>query len=236
MHAAAPIHKILTKNTTYITFLRHPISCILSTIYSGIRLDNNQKIPKKIELEKQIHWYLDNAFGLTKQNNRYFLLSRFFLFFYDDVWDNVNEWPPKNFEPNGKYKDFSNKEILDLCNKVINKHFKFIGITEKFNHSIFILSSLFNKNNIPEWNFLHVTGVPHFSELSNDIIDRLKEILSLEIELYNSQLFKFNTLYEKYFTEYKGLINKQITFNARKKRITKNLEKNKFIFYILFFL
>jgi hypothetical protein len=223
LHATAPIHKLIEKNTTYITFLRHPISCMLSTIYSGIRLENNQKIPERIKLENRIHWYLDNAFGLTKQNNRYFLLSRFFLSFYDDIWDNVNEWPPKNFEANGKYKDHTNKEILDLCNKIIDKHFKFIGITEKFDLSIFILSSLFNIEKIPNWEYLHVTGAPHYTELSNSILDRFTEILKVEIELYNAQLLKFNNMYEAYFSRYFGLIDK-INYLNGKKKVTEHLE------------
>lgn len=224
VHACCPIHNLIKKKLLYVSFLRDPISCMMSTIFSGIRMSNDQKLPSSNKiLEEKIHWHLDNAFSLKGHKKRYLLLSRFFLAFNHNTFDNINEWPPKKLEPGGFYENYNSHEILDLIKKIINKYFLFLGFTEKFNESIFLLLSLINFKrfqSLPKWNHLHVSGAPHYSELSESLLDRFKEILSIDISLYEYCLNQFNSNYSSYLDE---LNNIGFNLQGSQKKITKTL-------------
>lgn len=223
VHACCPVHRLIEFKTKYISFLRNPISCLLSTIYSSIRMKNNQEIPQdKKKIEDSIHWHLDNAFGLKGNKQRYLLLSRFFLCFYDRVFENISVWPPKNLEPGGKYDNQSSTEIISKVKDIIDEFFPFIGITEKFDMSTFIFLSLigYRENTNHKWKHLHVSGAPHYTELSDSVIDRISEILSIDIEIYNFYLSIFNNKYQNYLHK---LSNLGYSSLERKKLITKEL-------------
>ncbi len=65
-----------------------------------------------------------------------------------------------------------------------------------FKYTNEILENINNKYPVLHYYNYNFTNKNVFS---NSILDRLNEILLVEIELYNAQLLKFNNMYETYF-------------------------------------
>mgnify|MGYP001262791252 CR=1 FL=1 len=115
----------------------------------------------------------------------------------------VEEWAAKYARSNWQVKWIAGEEDLEAAKQIINERFKFIGITEKFDESLEILSSVFNL----DVSYSKPKMVVRDNELKNSLLLDKKHSLfeeqnELDIKLYNYVL-------EKYYPNQLELLNKK---------------------------
>jgi hypothetical protein len=196
VHATCPIHKVLGLETAYVSFLRNPINSFMSSVVNALREDYGDDVVRDPKILCERSWpQIEQT--QRSQKGRQLFFARFFLCFQDGVWDNVKFWSPDV----SKYVDISDDELIEMSEGVITEHFPIMGITEYFSESLFVLLSSYGVNRIPLWKQEHRSGAPSIQEIEDldpGIIEAVKDIMRVDIELYNRQKTNFETRFAPY--------------------------------------
>lgn len=168
-HFCYGVHNFLPHPYTYITFLREPISRLLS-LYKYSRFDPSSYYhglarnasPEEFFFQSNL-MELDNGmlrFIVGKETD------------YNDLFINRT--------PIGK----CNEKMLEIAQKHLIQDFDFVGIVERFDESVILLKRVFGWNNAY---YLKRNTASKLDQVdfNQDLIDRLREKNKLDIALYN---------------------------------------------------
>lgn len=237
-HFGFRIDSIFTQKPIYITMLRHPVERTLSayehirrtidkTLFLKIFSDKNEltdffKDPETrgVFINSQVrHIGLDiDVPSILKSKNEiknfYFQYAKFF------INPNIND-----------------EKLLDIAKKRLSQ-FSFVGITERFEESLMLLSYTFGWNSI---NYIPKERITinriNPESISNELMNQIKDDTKYDLELYNFVLKifekRFSTmvkeLKEKYLTpELEKLPFTEMMFNLLEKHrdyCFRNIEK-----------
>ena len=202
IHALCPIHREIRHKTRYVSFLRDPKHMFLSRTFNyyrntrGLSIDGitrkeiNETVLDSIKLHEDWH------------GDRFLMTAMWFLCFDDGTWNNIAADVP-NYK---KYESMSDADLVNRCSSNIKKHFPFIGITEYFSESIFIICSLFGLDRIPLFEIKHQFSAPGPDNLDADVLKELERLLRVDMALYEDQKNNF----EKTFSEYLAAFDQTI--------------------------
>jgi hypothetical protein len=90
-----------------------------------------------------------------------------------------NSWNNRGLIPT----EFSN-DILASATHVLNKYFTFVGITELYDESLFILAGYLGLKKLPLWKFFGGSGRPSLENINPRIIRKIDSITQIDKELY----------------------------------------------------
>ena len=79
----------------------------------------------------------------------------------------------------------------------------FIGITELFDETLFILAYLTGHDTIPRWKRECISFAPNYDDLDSGIINTIKDIVADDIKIFQHFYNKFTTEYRDYINYYK---------------------------------
>ncbi|WP_164716638.1 sulfotransferase family 2 domain-containing protein [Paenibacillus whitsoniae] len=179
-HFVYGVHVYFQRPVQYIAMLRDPVEHIISTYYY-IKGDPN-------------HPYYQE---LTTNNI---------------TLDNFHEWRSQYFtELNNSQTRYmagvASRELLpedlEAAKKNVREQFALVGLTERFDESVFLLNKTLAWN-IVTYRSQNVTAVrPKQKELPHDLIQRIRENNKLDVELYNFTVELFNQKIEELEAETK---------------------------------
>lgn len=166
-HFRFGIHEIIEKPSTYITMLRHPIDRVISTFYF---IRSNPHHPFYREANNMNL----KDFVLSTDIEADFLVNNMQTSFLSGGY-----YPPK-------------KDHLEIAKENLVKYFEVVGITERFNESIFLMKKALGWKKIVYKSKNITRNRPRIDELSAEILEIIKQKNQLDIELYNFavQLFE----------------------------------------------
>lgn len=159
--------KVCKPSSIFITMLREPIDRVLSTYYYLTTSPEN------------FYYNQVKAMGLKEFIN----------------WDSRDRWIIDNHQTRliTGTNLISQTPDLNEAKRIIRDRFKFVGLLERFTDSIQLLSYIFGWQFAEENRKVNITSTrPKKTELASQIIDDIKAINQLDIELYNyaAQLFE----------------------------------------------
>ncbi|MED3882339.1 sulfotransferase family 2 domain-containing protein [Priestia megaterium] len=173
-HYPFGIHQYFTSPAVYITMIRDPIERVISEFYFI------QKVPQHdLFIYKQIE---------KKQMS------------LEDYIDMDNEkFKLRNANMQTRFLSGGNTIDLEKAKENINKNFAFVGITEMFDESLFLLQKKLGWKNV-KYSKVNVNkSRPLKDQISLEVLQKIKMKNQLDIELYewvkgifNKQLNKFN--------------------------------------------
>lgn len=217
-HLGFGLHNFLQQPYTYITFLREPVSRAISMYYYYQKTKNPRFL--NLSLKEFIQTYGGVQNGMTKNLAGIVLQSQ--------------------LSNNNKSQELCcNRESLEIAQRNIQEHFKFIGISERFDESLLLLRQilgwkipLFDKSNISkkpqniEQDTLRL--IENFNELDLELYEYAKAIFEEIIERQGSS---FNQELEEFQQANESVPNKlyyrvNTIYNRAANRIYKELVKS----------
>lgn len=193
-HFSFGLHEWVGRDASYISFVREPISRMISLYYYCIPTFKGKFNPKKgIPVEKM------------RQNLSY---PDFFLDFDQCI---AGDYSPEAFFAsksaeldNGMVRRFSGKGMspdrcteadLEMAKKVIEKAFSFVGLTERFSESLARISELFGLNLLREKKVNTGSKAREnvgMVEFSPELLSKIKDMNRFDILLYDWVSKKFD--------------------------------------------
>ena len=182
-HTAIPPHLALPDSMPfqYVTMLRNPISRFVSVYYWTYK-----------HRHADVHWVPDiiKKGATLEQYVDYFISSKTYpggfspcCYFYD-AWNHF-----------GLIPDEISKDILASAKYVINNYFSFVGITELYDESLFILSGLLGLKKLPLWDLLTSSGRPDLHTIDPGVIRKIESITEIDNQLYCQMRDNFEKKY-----------------------------------------
>ncbi|WP_264739377.1 sulfotransferase family protein [Cytobacillus firmus] len=156
-HHPFGLHMYTNKPCAYITMLRDPVDRVISMYFYNLRKVNHplHKKVKELTFEEFI-----NDKQLTRRTvNRQI----------QKIVGNLN--PEEN--------------DLKKAKKILAKHYKVVGITEMFDESIFLMKKELGWRDITYERKNYTADRPTKDQFSDEIIEQIKELNHLDIQLYN---------------------------------------------------
>jgi len=160
-HFAFGIHKYLSAEAKYITFLRNPVDRIISHFYY-VKKHNVKEHIKNMEgdtfeeyLEKGLQYELNN--GMTR------LLCS---------------------EEKIQKGSTVTRDDLETAKRNIEKYFSFVGVLEEFHKGLMILNNMLGWGNALIYKRKNVTEHPKREEFPKHVINKIIQMNKLDIELY----------------------------------------------------
>ncbi|MFT4412441.1 sulfotransferase family 2 domain-containing protein [Fredinandcohnia humi] len=154
-HLSFGIHNYVQKPVTYITFLRDPFDRLISE-YSFI-------------LRNPEH-------GLHQQVKKMSLLE------YQELEVNKNK-QSKVIIGKPLSESIDMKDV-EKAKEIMRKHFTFVGITEHFTESVFLLKKEFNWYNASYTSMNVSQNKPDRNTISNDCLEAIRENNQIDLALY----------------------------------------------------
>jgi hypothetical protein len=202
-HMKFGLHEYMQQPVTYITFLREPIERIISHYYYVVRYSDHylhdQVIAENINLKDYV------ARGLTDETN--------------NGQTRLLSGVGKNF-PYGACPP----EILESARDNISNHFSVVGISERFDESLVLMTNLFGwrlhyyyKENVTNKRTLKeqippaaLAVIKKYNQLDIQLYERAKKDFMKRVERqpssFHHKLAKFRKL-NKYLGRFENLIN-----------------------------
>ncbi|MGM3308949.1 sulfotransferase family 2 domain-containing protein [Anabaena sp. WFMT] len=172
-HFCYGVHEFLPQPSTYITFLREPISRLLSLYYYSQSNKTAYYHKQAVNASMEQFFFKSNLMELDNG------ILRFIVGDANDLFINRT--------PLGQ----CSRSMLEQAKENIINHFAFIGFSERFDESVLLLknklgwkNSFYLKRNISTKNKNHHNIDPF-------IIEELRKRNSLDIELYKFALVRF---------------------------------------------
>lgn len=162
-HLGFGLHEFLPQPCTYITFLRNPVDRVVSMYYYFQRTGNNYV--QNLTLKEFIQTY-----GGARDNMTKYLSG-------EKLKIQLND-------PNNEIDYQCSSESLETAKSNLKKHFKIIGIAERFDESLILLKNklgwkvpLYDKNNVSK-------NRPSTKEVSKDTLNLIEKFNEFDIQLY----------------------------------------------------
>ncbi len=202
-HMKFGLHEYMQQPVTYITFLREPIERIISHYYYVLRFSDHylhdQVIAEKINLKDFI------VRGLT---------------------DETNNGQTRLLSGVGKSLPYGDcpPEMLDSAIDNISKHFSAVGISERFDESLILMTNLFGwrshyyyKKNVTKKRAIKdeipldtLEAIKKYNQLDIQLYERVKkdfmERLARQPSSFHHKLAKFRQL-NRYFGRFENLMS-----------------------------
>lgn len=215
-HFGYGVYRILPKKPVYITMLREPIETTISdyehvkrhyiipaTPYLTGRNEEVYRGESLVELLKDPYkqWRFTNPATrhlALEYVPKHVLMERF-------EFKKIADMDPYSMQY--IYHGLSDEELLEIAKKHLSE-FAFVGITEKFEESLFLLWYTFGWKPIYDYSNQNVApSRPHKQNLSFDTIEAIKDATKLDSELYvfarqlfeNRYLHMIEDLKSKYY-------------------------------------
>jgi len=198
-HNSFGVHDFVPGPCAYFTFLRNPIDGFLSQYYwflTGIPKNEHQKhigIPlEEFGIEQYVVYAENNGYDIVTSTN--WLATH---------WHGERagkEVPTAvSIKQNGFLaQERCTEEIFEQAIKNLETHYAFIGITEKYAETIFLLNKMMGWDySIPFPHTNRAKKPVQKSELSPDILERIKKLRFYDFKLYAMAKEWFSNLVEK---------------------------------------
>jgi hypothetical protein len=186
-HLGFGLHEFLPQPCTYITFLRNPVERVVSMYYYFQRTGNN---------------YVQN------------LTLKDFIQTYGGARDNMTKYLSGEklkiqlTDPNNEINYQCSTESLEIAKSNLKKHFKVIGLAERFDESLILLKKrlgwqlpLYDKNNVSKKR-------PSTKEVSKDTLNLIEKFNEFDIQLYEYAKELFEELINQQGSSFKREIEK----------------------------
>ncbi len=214
------------KKPKTLTFVRNPFEHAISFFYHLKRITDRQYLDVFIDPVKQMSLedYMYNAGHAHDSDYRNLQIRKL-----------TTKLRYKNFQ-RGEDQSFSvipdssNLSDLEYAQKLLTD-FMFVGISERFEDSLFLLCYLLGLRPLANIPYLNTgTNKPHLEQISSDIYDEIARNNALDIELYNfaQQLFeqRFTSMCEDLLERYASPELARIKLPLPKEVIHELLEKH----------
>ncbi len=198
-HNSFGIHDLVPGSYAYFTILRDPIDEFISQYYwfiTGIPKDAHQKhigIPlEEFGIEQYVEYAENNGYDVVTSTN--WLAAHWHgKLIGKEVRTAVS------VKQNGFFaQDTCTEEIFDLAIKNLETHYAFIGITEKYAESVFLLGKMMQWDRLVPYAQTNRAEKPvQRSNLSPDILERIKKLRFYDLKLYTLAKEWFSNLVEK---------------------------------------
>ncbi len=159
-HVGFGLHNFLQQPYTYITFLREPVSRAISMYYYYQKTKNPRFF--NLSLKEFVQTYPGVQNGMTKNLAGIVLQSQ--------LSDN-----------NQSQKLCCNQESLEIAQRNIQKYFKFIGISERFDESLLLLREILGWR-IPLYDKSNVSQKPR--DIEGDTLRLIENLNEFDRQLY----------------------------------------------------
>ncbi|MGY2339191.1 sulfotransferase family 2 domain-containing protein [Pseudomonas sp. SDO5532_S415] len=193
-HLWFDLNRYIGKDLNYITMLRDPVQRTISW-YSHVKRDPNAYRHDRVVGE---NWSLLDF--VTDKDTQWDMVNTQTLFLAADLdFDQLSKDPVGYGTATVKSyaARINDRALLDLAKSRLEK-FMFFGIAEKMNHSLHLLSNALDV--YPQFSHqkLRVSdNRPADSEISNEAISAIREITSLDQELYDWAVGVFESRYDE---------------------------------------
>lgn len=190
-HQHFGLHSEFSTPSEYISFLRNPIERVVSYYYFVMRIPNHRLFQtNKINKNTTLIEFVSEVDEADLHNGQIRFLSGI---------------------------KASEREMLDIARKNIEKHFSFVGTLENFNECLVLLRRQYNWPT-PYYRIKNKTkGRPILSDINKEVIEIIRSKNQGDIDLYNET---------KKLIEYKISKDPSISFEASK---IKNISRIKFL-------
>jgi hypothetical protein len=162
-HFSFGLHRGLARETTYVTMLRDPVERVVSLYHHHLR-------------------FQDDTFGVI---SRQFTLAEFASLpeIANDQSRRLSGLDPTSIEAS---------VVLHKARHNLHTHFGFVGISERFDESVVLLSRMFNWPNVHYRSKLVNRAKPATDDLPREAIGAVAEANALDLQLieYCRQLFE----------------------------------------------
>jgi len=163
-HFRFGLHEYIPGPATYITFLRDPLERLKSAYYYILSRPNHREYDavRRMSLEQ----YMQDPISVDSVGTQVAVLS------------GLNAHKISQLEnPN---------EALTLALQNTEKHFALVGLTERFDQSLILLAEAAGWHDMPFYTRKNTTrNKPVKTAISEEFISRVREIHSLDFQLYN---------------------------------------------------
>ncbi|MBY0429761.1 MAG: hypothetical protein K2Q10_01065 [Rhodospirillales bacterium] len=197
LHNPSPVHKLTARPCRYVTLLREPIAANISE-YFWIRTCKNT------------HLSFEEYFDIMP--DCYNPFCRWLISLEDDTpfWGApVN--PHFLFTPEHYKKRLDEDELVRRAEAIIAKHFDFVGISEHFSDSLFIMAVYFyGWDSLPVWVRTNPSARPmgwRDEQISPAIKDKIARACRADILLYRRCLAAFEPLARSVARKFGGLLD-----------------------------
>lgn len=186
-------HSYFENSCTYITFLRNPIERVISQYYYIKRLKGH-KLEQIISDENlSLSDFVERGLSVVTDNGMTRKIA--------GLSDNVG------------FQQYD-RGLLDVAKQNIEKHFKFVGISEHFDESLMILGDVLGWKNLHYYNRNVTVNRTKALTIEQSEIDKVKKHVDLDLELYDFALKSFNSTYALKQDEYNRKLKKFQNLNA----------------------
>ncbi len=171
-HVGFGLHNYLHQPHTYITFLREPVSRAISMYYYYQKTKNPLFI--NLSLKEFVQTYPGVQNGMTKNLAGIVLQSQL---------SNSN---------NQKFD--CDRKSLEIAQRNIQEHFKFVGISERFDESLLLLRKILGWK-IPLFDKSNISQKP--KDIDRDTLELIKNLNQFDLQLYKYAEKIFEDLIQK---------------------------------------
>lgn len=182
-HLGMPIHPALNKLSKfeYLTMLRNPISRFISVYYWTYK-----------HRHADVHWVPDiiKKGATIDQYVDYYATNKIYPGGLDPCCYFYNAWNEMGFIPADITSD-----VLASARHVLERYFSFVGITELYDESLFILAGFLGLKKLPVWKFFGSSGRPNPENINPAVIRKIASLVQVDTELYTCTREKFEQEY-----------------------------------------
>ncbi len=192
-HAPFGLHAHLNHQAKYITFVRDPVRRAISQYYQHRRMvKTNELVGDELSLEEFIEEKRD---GIDNYQTRY--ISGL------------------------DHKSYSLEENYAKALTNIDKHFSLVGVVERFDESLLLLSQIFGWNQITYIKRNTTAPEDSLSDIDSTVINRIREINHYDASLYDHTVSLLDDMIwrqgERFSDALKGFKRRQIAKETKYK-------------------
>lgn len=165
-HQAFGLHEHVPRRSEYLTFLRDPVERTISHYYH-VRSEKTHYLHRAVvHLGMSLEEYIENPFRTAELDNAQTrMLASPALERAQAVGD-------------------AQRSLLESAKDNLENAFCFVGLTERFDESMVILSDMLGWNRVPTYLPARVSTSKPKGEVSEKIRSRIRELNPLDVELY----------------------------------------------------
>ncbi|MEZ5813112.1 MAG: hypothetical protein R3E13_00055 [Alphaproteobacteria bacterium] len=165
LHCAYPVHTHFSGTTKYVTLLRDPVKTAVSKYFWQYNHRHDLSadwVCSEIRDGMSLSAWVENIMPDS-------IYARWIL--------RLN---------NKEIGDFQNRteDILTECMVIINDMFLMVGITERFDESLYMFSCLSGQHAVPLWRHLGQSNAPRIEDLNPAILKRIEEKTDIDRQLF----------------------------------------------------
>jgi hypothetical protein len=198
-HFYYSLQSLLQKDLIYMTFLRNPLERVLSHYYYAQREPNYYIQPQVNEHYETLQKFIE-APSMRMIVSNHQVRSLILDEDISEITKNTsqfNTYADLESEIDRRMRNLSEDNMLQIAKQRLEK-FAFIGLVERFDDSLDMLTYRFNWNHVSQYSNRNVTvNRPKQEEIPSDILKKLRQLNQLDYELYDFA----ETIFKKRFAE-----------------------------------